>query len=66
MPQGRHPEICRAGRVREGRGLAQTARGYPLDLRGVQSQEPSGVERLALRWEEKWQLGAALSCHCQA
>jgi hypothetical protein len=32
----------------------------------VQSQEPSGVERLALRWEEKWQLGAALSCHCQA
>jgi hypothetical protein len=53
MPQGWHPELCRAGRVREGRGLAQTARGYPLDLRKGQSQEQSGVERLALRWEEK-------------
>ena len=33
--------------------LAQTAMGYPLDLRVVRSQEQSGVERLAMRREEK-------------
>jgi hypothetical protein len=48
-----HPEICRAGWVREGRGLARTALGYPLDLRGVQSQEQSGVKCLVRRWEER-------------
>jgi hypothetical protein len=53
MPQGLAPELYRAGWLREARGLAQTARGYPLDLRGVQSQEQSGVQRLARRWEEK-------------
>jgi hypothetical protein len=53
MPQEQYPELCRAGRVREGRGLAQTAPGSPLDLRAGQSPEQSGVERLALGWEEQ-------------
>jgi hypothetical protein len=29
------------------------AKGYPLDLRRVWSQEPSGLGQSALRWEEK-------------
>jgi hypothetical protein len=52
MLQGEYPEVYRAGWVREGGSLAQTARGYPPDLRVVRCQEQKGLERLALRWEE--------------